>query len=466
MVGTLASDGMRLYVDGVQVGSRSDTNSGNGYYGYWRVGADTMSSWPSPPTSTRLNGDIDEAAVYYHALDASQIASHWNVSGHGTGDPAPIAEFSSTTSGLTASFDASASTDEGGAIVSYAWNFGDGTTGSGISPNHQYPSGGTYDVTLTVTDNASGTGTVQHQVVVVAANVGPTASFTADPGELEVTVDGSGSTDPDGFIQTYQWSFDDGGTAIGPNVTHTYAAAGTYDVTLTVTDNAGAQDDATQQVVITEPGAAIVYAADAFGDPLASGWGTADIGGAWTHTGAVANFSVSGGAGRQRMPTAGTELRSSLNAVSARDVVATVDLGWDKAPDASGVYASLAVRRVGTSDYRVRVRVMSTSTTLTLYRVVNNTLTSLGVVTVPGLVYNPADTLRLQLRAVGSGTTTLEAKVWRVGTTEPAAWQITRTDTTASLQAPGGVGLDSYLSGAGGLAPLVARWDALAVTEP
>ena len=73
VVGVLASDGMRLYVDGVQVGSRSDVNSGHGYYGYWRVGADTISSgWPSQPSSTRLNGDIDEAAVYYRPLTTAR----------------------------------------------------------------------------------------------------------------------------------------------------------------------------------------------------------------------------------------------------------------------------------------------------------------------------------------------------------------------------------------------------------
>ena len=91
------------------------------------------------------------------------------------------------------------------------------------------------------------------------------------------------------------------------------------------------------------------------------------------------------------------------------------------------MYASLAVRRTGTSDYRVRVRAMPTSTSLTLFRVVNGTLTSLGVVTVPGLVYSPGDTLRMQLRAVGSATTTLQAKVWRVGAPEPAVGSSRRT---------------------------------------
>ncbi len=118
------------------------------------------------------------------------------------------------------------------------------------------------------------------------------------------------------------------------------------------------------------------------------------------------------------------------------------------------MYASLVVRRVGTSDYRVRVRVMSTSTTLTLYRMVNNTLTSLGVVTLPGLVYNPGDTLRLQLRAVGSGTTTLQAQ--GVASRHHRAGRRGRSPPTTPRPACRrrvGSGSTSYLSGAAGLAP-------------
>ncbi|MEQ1785490.1 MAG: PKD domain-containing protein [Acidimicrobiales bacterium] len=467
VVGTLASDGMRLYVDGVEVSSRSDVNSGHGYYGYWRVGADVINNaWTSSPTSTRLNGDIDEAAVYYHALDASQIASHWNVSGHGSGDPAPIAGFTSSTNGLTASFDASTSSDPGGSIVSYAWNFGDGTFGSGISPSHLYAAGGTYDVTLTVTDNAGGIDTEQQPVNVVAANVGPTALFTADPTDLDVDFDGTGSTDGDGVIASYAWAFGDGGTAIGATPSHSYAAAGTYNVTLTVTDDDGAIDDITLPVTVSEPGAPTVYAADTFERTVAGGLGSADTGGAWASSGSAAAYSVTGGVGRQQMTTAGTQRNSFLDSVSAQDVLATVDVAWDKVPDANGVYASLIVRRTGTSDYRVRIRAFNTKTTITLYRMVSNVETSLGVVTLPTLVYGAGDTFRLQLRAVGSGTTNLQAKVWRVGTAEPGAAQITANDATASLQVAGGVGLVSYLSGAATNAPVIGSFDNLLVTEP
>ena len=107
VVGTLASDGMRLYVDGAQVATRTDVNSGHGYYGYWRVGADTLSGWTeraeldAPQRRHRRGG-----RVLPRRSTAAQIANHWNLSGHGSGNVAPTAAFTSTANGLTADFDA------------------------------------------------------------------------------------------------------------------------------------------------------------------------------------------------------------------------------------------------------------------------------------------------------------------------------------------------------------------------
>ena len=72
----------------------------------------------------------------------------------------------------------------------------------------------------------------------------PTASFTTNVSGLNLTVDGSASSDADGTISSYAWKFGDGGTATGATpATHTYAAGGTYTVTLTVTDNDNATND-------------------------------------------------------------------------------------------------------------------------------------------------------------------------------------------------------------------------------
>jgi PKD repeat protein len=82
----------------------------------------------------------------------------------------PVALISTPTcTGLICNFDGRGSTDPDGSVQSYAWTFGDGGTSTGVSPSHSYASGGTYSVRLTVTDDASGTGTATTSVTVALA---------------------------------------------------------------------------------------------------------------------------------------------------------------------------------------------------------------------------------------------------------------------------------------------------------
>jgi len=82
------------------------------------------------------------------------------------GNQSPTASFTTMTSGLTATFDASGSDDPDGTITGYAWNFGDGNTGSGVNPSHTYAGNGTYTVTLTVTDDDGASANTSDQVSV------------------------------------------------------------------------------------------------------------------------------------------------------------------------------------------------------------------------------------------------------------------------------------------------------------
>ncbi|QAA77296.1 MAG: hypothetical protein BIP78_1530 [Candidatus Bipolaricaulis sibiricus] len=156
-------------------------------------------------------------------------------------------------------FDGRGSSDPDGTITAWAWNFGDGATGTGSQIQKRYSAAGTYTVTLTVTDNRGATGTTTRTVVVTPPNQPPTASFTFSPANpnpgQNVTFDASGSSDPDGTIVSYAWSFGDGttSTVTTANVTKAYASAGLYTVTLTVTDNLGATGTATRTIQVGPP---------------------------------------------------------------------------------------------------------------------------------------------------------------------------------------------------------------------
>jgi len=162
------------------------------------------------------------------------------------------------TEGVSVNFDGSGSSDPDGTIVSYDWDFGDGTTGNGVNPAHTYAQGGTYTVTLTVTDNDGLTDTATTSATIAPEEVqqppvaDPNGPYTGTEG-IPVTFDGSGSSDPDGTIVSYDWDFGDGNTGTGVNPAHTYAHYGTYTVTLTVTDNDGLTHIATTRVVIGVP---------------------------------------------------------------------------------------------------------------------------------------------------------------------------------------------------------------------
>jgi PKD repeat protein len=158
----------------------------------------------------------------------------------------------SGTAGQSITFDGTGSSDPDGTITSYAWNFGDGGTGSGPNPTHTYATGGTFAVTLAVTDDDSASSTCE-----TTADINSPPVCDADGpynGTVNVAVqfDGTGSSDPDGTIASYAWDFGDGGTGTGASPTHTYATAGNFTVTLIVTDNEGASSTCTTTANITE----------------------------------------------------------------------------------------------------------------------------------------------------------------------------------------------------------------------
>ena len=372
VVGTIADGTMRLYVDGVEVGSRTGLAAQRSYAGVWRVGGGTLAGWAPRPASDNLAGTVDEAAVYSVALAPDVVRRHWDVGATGT-----------------------------------------------------------------------------------PPNTPPVAAFTPTVLNLGLTVDGRGSSDVDGTITSWAWNFGDGGTATGPTAARTYAAAGTYTVTLTVTDDDGATATTTRSITVAAPPPGPqAFARDSFERTVANGFGTADLGGAWTINGTPADFAVGGGAARLALSRPAAS-GSATVAGSATDTEVRFSVGTDKAVTGGSFFTAAIGRRVGTDEYRAKVRVQTTGAVdITLVRTANGAETSLGAVALPGLTLAAGERLQIRFQVTGTNPTTLRMKVWKVGAAEPDAWQLTVTDATPALQSGGGAGLWAYLSSAATNAPV------------
>ncbi len=356
---------------------------------------------------------------------------------------APTASFSSTSVDLKASFDGSGSSDPDGTVASYAWDFGDNATGTGQTTSHTYAAAGSYSVKLTVTDNSGATNTVTKSVTVAKSNVAPTASFSSTSVDLKASFDGSGSSDPDGTVASYAWDFGDNATGTGQTTSHTYAAAGSYSVKLTVTDNSGATNTVTKSVTVTAPTTPTspTVANDTFTRSTSSGWGTADTGGTWVLTGGNSNFATAGGVGTMKLGTNSTDM-AALDTVSAANVVVTGDTSVDKIPNGSGVATRLLARKSGNTFYWLKVIYRSDNTVhLAEGTTVNNSEVVIKEVAISNLTYSANAKLRAKFTVSGTSTATLTGKVWAVGSTEPGANQISVTDSNSALTSAGGVGV-------------------------
>lgn len=464
VVGTYGAGAMRLYVDGVQVAQRTDVVYLRNIWGYWRVGGDRLTNFPNRPTSDYLNGDLDEVAVYNRVLSAGSVSAHFVArSAVPPSNQSPVASFTATPSLMSVALNASASTDPDGTVVGYSWAFGDGTTGTGVTANHTYATAGTYTVTLTVTDNLGATGTTTRQVTATPpANQSPTASFTASSNGLGVSVDGAASSDPDGSVTGYAWNFGDGGTSTGNPASHTYATAGTYTITLTVTDNQGATASTTRDVTVVappDPGQAFVV--DDFGRTVSNGWGPADFGGSWAAATTASRYSVAGQRGLHTL-AAGQTATSTLDAVSTTTSDTTLTLSADKAPTGSYVWLSVQARRAApTNFYGARVALQANGTVQLHVTRGNGTPVAGG--TVAGLTFAAGDQLQVRVQVQGTSPTTVRAKIWPAAQPEPAAWNATMTDSTDGLQVPGSFALSTYVGGSVTNGPIVSAFDNLRV---
>jgi aqualysin 1 len=183
----------------------------------------------------------------------------------GTTNQNPVANFTYSCAprvsppGFNCSLDGSTSTDPDGTVTLWSWTSPGKPNKAGVTTTYGFPAAGNYDVTLTVTDNNGGTNS-QTQTLVVGgppANQNPVANFTfncvvqPDGTATDCTFDGSSSTDADGTIVSYAWTAPPKAPKTGVIVTYSFARGAIKTISLTVTDDDGAQN--TKSVQITVP---------------------------------------------------------------------------------------------------------------------------------------------------------------------------------------------------------------------
>ena len=238
--------------------------------------ADDKLYWSTSSNDLRRLGWAQGAQSGAPVAGTATVVSSSGVDGYSWGSPrslflfqgpdgegpttAPVAAFTQTCTSLTCTFDSSASSVQGTAGSGRSWNFGDGTTSTETNPSHTFPATGTYPVTLTVTSSRGLTNSLTKSVQVTRVNQRPSADFTFSCQQLACSFDAGGSTDSDGTVASYAWSFGDGTTGTGKTVNHPYATGGTRNVTLTVTDNEGATGSVTKSVDAVAVGMTFVAA--------------------------------------------------------------------------------------------------------------------------------------------------------------------------------------------------------------
>jgi PKD repeat protein len=243
------------------------------------------------------------------------------------GDTAPVASFTFNCPGRQCTFNASGSTDNA-SIASYDWRFAELANGTGVTQWWTFAANFSGQVALKVTDS---TGKTDHVVqnVAVNADAPPTASFTHNCTGFTCTFNSSGSGD-DVSIASRTWSFGDN-TPNGPGtaVTHTYAAAGTYLVRLTVTDNVG-------QFGIDEEGVPVIGTLSPPANVIATASGaTVQI--TWTTVSGADGYNV-----ERKVSSGSWQLAQSVNG-------GATSIAFDTPTTASGVVVYRVIARAGTT---------------------------------------------------------------------------------------------------------------------
>ena len=202
------------------------------------------------------------------------------------------------------------------------------------------------------------------------------------------------------------------------------------------------------------------FAADAFARRRLTGWGSADVGGAWTVS-PSANSSVGSGTGNLLVSLRGTTT-AMLPAVSSSDSDTQVTVSMDQVATGNGTYVRVIGRHTGTNiEYQAQLRSRPDGKVLlSLQSTTPATTTLTAEFAVPNASIASSASVRVRFQVTGTSPTVLRARAWPATGTEPAAWLVSATDSAVPLQASGSIGLYTYLSGLSTVSPVTVRFGA------
>jgi len=213
---------------------------------------------------------------------------------------------------------------------------------------------------------------------------------------------------------------------------------------------------------------ASTIARDAFQRNVTDAWGNATTGGGWaTSFGPAGDFDVNGVEATARVASPGQMRAALLNAVSARDIDARLRVKTNVNASGEGHYAYLVGRHgTGDTEYRAKIHVRPGGATyLQITKVVRNVETSISSYVSLGTIHAPNGYIWVRFRITGASPTSLSAKAWKDGNSEPSGWQATGSDSAGALQQAGGLGFRAYVPGDASGATVFAV-DDLTVTAP
>lgn len=236
--------------------SFTDTSTGNPTSWTWNFGDNQTSTARNPSHIYTTAGTYTVTLTVTNSGGSNTTSRQINVS-----VAPPTVDFTFSPTSPTTSTPVTFTQQTSGGATTFAWDFNDGSTGTGATVTHTFAVAKTYAVKLTAT-NGGGSASVTKNVVVGPAGQAPVANFSYAPTNPQVGEAVSFTDTSTGSPTSWSWSFGDNSTSTVKNPSHTFASAGTFTVTLTAGNGSGSNSTTRQVTVqpkVTAPTAAFTH---------------------------------------------------------------------------------------------------------------------------------------------------------------------------------------------------------------